>query len=313
MAASRDRRGMALYIAVVSTTTIVSVLALSAMAVVRIERKQAVAIEDRMTARSNARSAVELALVALANDSNWRNTYSSGVETTPLSLGPSARGTISWKLSDADNNLKNADVLLSLKGIGRLGGIVQVSGLQLQVGTIGPTTLRSQTGVLSLSQDDVKDSKWWAQKFRAALPSEANGWRVSSVEIYARRQNTGRTVTARLYRGVLSMANVMESVNLASGGFPSSYAWYPIPFAGTTWLDTNETLFFALESTDNTPPISIEYIGGGVSDANCALVQGNPAWGGHQTSKALRYRINGFYTTSSDVKPVAASWIWTSP
>lgn len=131
------RRGVALYVSVLATATIVSVLALSAVAVVRLERKQAEAINARLAARANARSAVELALRVLNNDSNWRTTYANNAETTPVSLGPNGAGTLSWKLFDVDGNLTNADVELWLKGIGRVGDAVQVSSLQIKADEIG--------------------------------------------------------------------------------------------------------------------------------------------------------------------------------
>jgi Tfp pilus assembly protein PilX len=105
----RHHRGMALYVAVCATATIVTVLALGAMAVVLLERKQAVAINNRLCARANARSAVELALAALNSNSNWRSVYSNNVEPTPVSLGANGAGTLSWKLVDADGSLADAD------------------------------------------------------------------------------------------------------------------------------------------------------------------------------------------------------------
>lgn len=82
------RRGMSLYITVMSTALIVSLLGITGLTLVRIERKQTSTVNDRLDARANARSAVELALRVIANDSGWRYSYTNGDETTPQSLGP---------------------------------------------------------------------------------------------------------------------------------------------------------------------------------------------------------------------------------
>ncbi len=127
----RFRTGAALYVMVFSTTLIVSLLGLAGIAIVRIERLQAGGCDDMLRARLNARSAVELALRVIANDPNWRTTYSNGVETTTQALGANGRGTVSWILSDSDGSLTDGDTALRLKGIGRIGDVVQVSEVAL--------------------------------------------------------------------------------------------------------------------------------------------------------------------------------------
>ena len=94
---------------VLSTALIVSLLGLTGLTIVRIERRQAMASNDQSVARTHARSAAELALVVIANDPSWRTTCTNGVETTPQSLGPNATGTLSWVLEDSDGSLTDAD------------------------------------------------------------------------------------------------------------------------------------------------------------------------------------------------------------
>ncbi len=128
---SHPRRGAALYISVMSTAVLVSLLGLAALNIVRIERRATLLDADRIAARSNADSAVELVLAVLANDPNWRTNYTSGVETAPQSLGAAGSGSLSWMLEDSDGNLSDADLDLHLKGIGRVGSSVQVSDVRL--------------------------------------------------------------------------------------------------------------------------------------------------------------------------------------
>lgn len=127
----RGRRGTSLYITVLSTALIVSLLGLSGLTVLRIERKQSAVSNDRRTAKMNAASAVQWALRVIANDPNWRTTHSNGIETTPQSLGADSSGTLSWILEDSDGSLTDADTELRLKGIGRVGNTVQVSSVKI--------------------------------------------------------------------------------------------------------------------------------------------------------------------------------------
>jgi hypothetical protein len=122
---------MALYALVVITALLCSVLGLAGLTVVRLEREGMQGSSDILDARQNARSAVELALRVLANDTNWRTNYSNGVETALQSLGASGTGTVSWMIEDIDGDLTDSDTELRIHGIGRVGNTVQVSSLQL--------------------------------------------------------------------------------------------------------------------------------------------------------------------------------------
>jgi Tfp pilus assembly protein PilX len=194
------RRGAALYVAVTATAMVVSVLALGALSVVRIERRQATTINNRLIARTHARSAVELALRSIANDSNWRTTYANNVETARQSLGANSTGTVSWVLTDVDGSLTNVDVELWLKGIGRVGDTVQVSSIRLSPDDVYSDNLRSNTAsdgiILGIgadgATDDLKFDSWWGQYFKPNLPAGAKYWRISRVDIVAYRRNSSR-------------------------------------------------------------------------------------------------------------------------
>lgn len=291
---------------------IVSALALSAIAVVRIERKQADVQADRLSARTHARSAVELALAQLNINPNWRTDYSNNVESTPVSLGSNSRGALSWKLVDADGSLTNADQKLWLKGIGRVGDSVQVSSLQVVTNQVGPNTLRSYTNALSTQSDDLRNDRWWGQYFKPTLPAEATGWRVTSVQLRCRRESSGHTIYVRIYANSLNPDNRIETAEVSSGNFPSNYSWYTINLPGAYWLNTTDTAYLTLETASSSNTIKLQYRDGGANQTNSALVRGNPSWGSHETGKALLYVIEGHYSTSSGVTPVAGSWIWDS-
>jgi hypothetical protein len=311
-AGRNSRSGMAIYMNVMFTATIVSAMALAAIAVVRIERRQSSTIADRMRARSNARSAIELALHGMNIGSTWRQSYTSGAESSPCALGTSAMGEVSWIVSDSDNSFTNADVALRLKGVGRAGSAIQVSGVQLGPSQTGPGELRA-FGSGSSSIDVVKADQWWGQYMKVTLPADASGWRITSVEIYAKRINSNRTFQARLREpqaGGLPSSTVLDAVSLNSNDFPTDFAWCPISFSGSTWLAPTAGVCVTLETAETGAPIQLTYVSGGVSQTDSALVRGNPTWTTYETDKSLFYRVSGYYKSSTGVAPIEGSWIW---
>ena len=313
----RRRHGTALFMAVTGTTMIVSVLGLSAMAIVRIERRQATAINNRQLARSHARSAVELALQQINSDASWRTTYTSGLETTLRSLGSNSTGSISWILKDADNSLTNPDNLLRLKGIGRIGNTVQVSSVEVRAGEVS-TLLRSYevANDAGMSINDLQSNKWWGQYFKPTLPANANGWVITSAQVRIRRDTTNRVFQVRVYSaggGAVPTGTVIESVSVNSASVPAGWNWYAVPFAGATWLDKNQAVTLALETSSGSAPVEVSYRASGVSAANSGLLRGDPDWESFETDASLQYRVNGIYTTSDNVGAVAGSWLWDVP
>jgi hypothetical protein len=293
----------------------VSVLALSSMANVRIERQQATSINARQIAHSNARSGVELALQRINSDPSWRSNFTNGVETTVPSLGNASTGSISWSLSDSDGDLDNSDGVLRLKGIGRVSNTVQVSSVQIRAGEIADL-LRSYDNTFGAASDDLSSSKWWGQYFKPNLPADVNGWVVTSVQVRI-KQNAARWFRVRLYGaggGNVPSGTVIESIDVNSSSVPFTFTWYTIPFAGSTWLEKDQAVCVALETTSGTAAVNVSYKGGGVSASDSALVRGDDdGWDTFEPEKALHYRVNGTYTTSDNLAPVAGTWDWDVP
>ena len=144
------RRGMALYVSVMMTALLVSLLGLAGIAVVRIERIETESTNDLLRARLNARSVVDFAMATMNYDPNWRSTYTSGVETIQYPLGSSELGTFSWIVTDSDGDLTDSDTSLTIQGIGRVGDAVQVVEAELSVEKL--TCL----GVSMHSEDELK-------------------------------------------------------------------------------------------------------------------------------------------------------------
>jgi Tfp pilus assembly protein PilX len=303
---------MALYMHVMGTALVVSLLGLTSATLLRIDRRRATTVDDRIVARANARSAVEFGLRSINSNTSWRSAYANGVESAVVGVGTSKQGTVSWVLADDDGSISNADVNLRLKGVGRAGTAVQASSVQIQADVIGPNILRSWTS--SGTVDDLRDDRWWCQYFKPNLPADANGWWVTRVEFWAHRDNS-RWFRVRLYRPSLiySGGGLIESVDVDSGGISTLWGWKTFNFSSVYVLNADEALCVALETTSSSSPLEIEYSTSGVTEADTALIRGNPSYFSFEPTKALRYRVYGYYTTSSGIRPVSGTWLWESP
>ena len=109
-----------MYIIVLATATIVTVIGLAALLSVRIERREAELSSDHARARLYAQSAVELAIQRIADDANWRTNNPSGIWEADRPIGG---GTYSIQGVDpADGDLTNSGAdPLTLTGIGVQG------------------------------------------------------------------------------------------------------------------------------------------------------------------------------------------------
>jgi hypothetical protein len=303
---------MALYMHVMGTALVVSLLGLTSMTLLRIDRRRGTVVDDRVVARAHARSAVEFGLRSINSNSSWRSTYAHGVESAAISVGTSRQGTVSWVITDDDGDIGNADLNLRLKGIGRAGGAVQASSVRIQADVIGPNILRSWTS--DNSTDDVRDDRWWCQYFKPNLPADANGWWITRVDFWARRDNS-RWFRVRLYRPsqIYSGGGLIETVDVDSSGISTSWGWKTFNFSSVYVLNAGESLCVALETTANQPPLDIAYSSSGVAEADTALVRGDPDYYSFEPTRALRYRVYGYYTTSTGVRALSGTWLWDAP
>jgi hypothetical protein len=96
----RGRRRGTVYLIVLSTVLLVSVIGFTAMIASGLERRMAGNFEDVTAARFLARSAAELALRETRTDSSWRTANAHDTWRTPMSLGP---GTLTWKYVDLND------------------------------------------------------------------------------------------------------------------------------------------------------------------------------------------------------------------
>ena len=120
----QKHRRASVYLAVLGTALIVSVLAMSSLALQRVQNRMLTASSNVRQAQLNAEAAIQLGLLAIQNDPDWRTTYANGDWFADRNLG---QGGCSLNVVDpADGNLADdaAEPIL-MTGVGTSGKAVQ--------------------------------------------------------------------------------------------------------------------------------------------------------------------------------------------
>ena len=312
----RCRRGAALYITVLSVALIVALIGLAGLQLARLERSSAGRSAELCTAAAHARSAVELAVARVNADSAWRANYTSGVETTPLPVGP--LGTISWILEDTDGSLTNRDSNLRVRGIGRAGRCVQAArvGLAAVIQQTGPQELRSMTSTASQATDEVGRPKQWCQYLKPTLPAGTVEWAISRVEIYCAEKDDDKRFSVRLFQPQTNnwpSSTLLDERTTSAAAVGNTWRWYSVALNSVP-LDPANGICVAV-MTEGGRPIFLAYRNGGVTEANSALIRGgldkndNVNWQSYETDKALLYRVHGTYKQATgQVSVLSGTW-----
>jgi hypothetical protein len=164
---NNSRRCGGVYIAVLGSAMIIALLGMCALIGQRIENRLVSASTDIRQAQLNANTAVELALLTIKQDTNWRNDYANGNWFTNRTTGT---GTCTVNVVDPlDGSLSNnSDDPVVVTGIGYSGQAEQrvsvtvdskktpLSCLRSAIATGGNITLTNDTlrtnGLLTASQ-----------------------------------------------------------------------------------------------------------------------------------------------------------------
>jgi hypothetical protein len=118
-----NRRG-SVYLAVLGTGLIVSLLAFSALALQRLQNRMLLASADVRQAQLNAEAAISLGQLAIKQDANWRTTYANGTWFASRNTG---NGSCALEVVDpVDGSLADdATEPIVMTGIGSAGKAVQ--------------------------------------------------------------------------------------------------------------------------------------------------------------------------------------------
>lgn len=136
------RRPGSVYVAVLGTATLVALTGISAILAVRTQQRVAGGEQDLVAARHLALSALELGMLKIADDTNWRSNLTDGYWYTNSALGG---GTFSLHAADPlDGDLTRGvcDPLV-LTGYGYQGAACQILRVTLEAAAAGTDPLYS--------------------------------------------------------------------------------------------------------------------------------------------------------------------------
>ena len=119
-----NRRGAAIYIVVLGTALLVSLLGLSALLAKRVQRRLAQDATDMAEARLYAQAAVEIGLLRIKNNSAWRTAFPNGVWVADQAIGSGTYTLHGVDPTDADLADSTGDPVV-LTGIGVKGRATQ--------------------------------------------------------------------------------------------------------------------------------------------------------------------------------------------
>jgi hypothetical protein len=180
----RVRRTGGVYIAVLGSALIIALLGMCALIGQRIENRLVVASTDIRQAQLNANTAVELALLTMKQDANWRTNYSNGNWFSNRSAGT---GTCTANVVDPiDGSLSNnPDDPVTITGIGYSGQADQrvkvtadprktpLSCLRSALATGGNITLNSNVlrtnGLITANQISASSSQVYGSAQAASV------------------------------------------------------------------------------------------------------------------------------------------------
>lgn len=290
---------------------IVSIIGISTAMLTRIEMRNANNARFLIESSALAHAAVEqCANTIITIDPNWRSNFLHDTWQPENIVG---QGAFRWKIVADSGNLQvpnSGDV--TIVGRGTSNGVTQFRSVRVsEVKEMGPIELRSYTNTSSTSQDEVLPDKSWGQYFKPNLPPEATGWKVTSVEVYSAKRRGNRLVDIQLYEPLpsnLPSSTLVDSMTMNSDSIGSSFAWNEFAFSGDYALNPTDGLCLTLTTFESNGPIEIEYVSGGVSEAESALLTGDPTWNSSETDKSLRYRIHGTYTIEDELELIGGSW-----
>jgi Carbohydrate binding domain len=229
----RVARTGSVYLAVMGTSLIVALLALSALALQRIQNRMLSTTADIRQAQLNAEAAIELGLLAMKQNTSWRTTYTSGhwIVNRGLSVGTCSLDGTDPVDSDLTNNTTDPVVLV---GIGNCGTAEQ--RVQFTIDPQVPPLSCLRSGIAAGHAVTLTNSV-----LRSTGQVSANSVSASSSTIYGNVQAVSTT-------GTISGT----STSIASSQLPTMPTWTTV----FDYYKTNGTQLDPTKLLTSTPNIA---------------------------------------------------------
>ena len=288
---NKARRTGGVYIAVLATALVVSLLGMSAIIGQRIQNRLLVASSSIRQAQLNANAAVELGQLIMKQDTNWRTTYANGNWFVNRTTNA---GTCTLNVTDPnDGNLaNNADDDVVLLGIGYSGEAQQRVKVTLDPRKEPISCLRSAVAVgdaATLSGDILRTNGLITANSISASASQVYG-KVEATSVSGSTYSSGTAQVTSDKRPTMPDWNSVFSYYRTNG---TEININTLPTQTPNWgrntgIENGSTDW--TESPPGVPTSDIQTTGGMFhSGANSLRVQSRSAW----NAGAAQY-IDGF-------------------
>lgn len=141
----QNKRRGSIYIMTLGSSLIVAVLGLAALKSVSVHRKETQIVADSLQAQLNARTGLDVALLRIANNSNWRTQFQTGAWSAEQSA---VDGSFQLTADDpVDGNLLDDDMdAVIITSTGRKGDATQKLQFELEPARLGLSILQAGLG-----------------------------------------------------------------------------------------------------------------------------------------------------------------------
>jgi len=223
-----------MYVAVLGSTMVITVIGLSALMLARVERTSAEGTADLSAARFYAQSAIEMGQHKIRQDSNWRTTYTSGVWEANRTIG-SGKYTLEG-IDPVDGNLSNsASDSLLLRGTGFEG----LSRYKLQVTMMAKSSALTCLQVAMHAGTSLTFNSVIVQSNQVTISSNGSAT-ANSGTVYPKVEAVG-TITGTGYMSTITPGVAARTMPAATvfdyyllNGTPITYASIPQSGGKTT-------------------------------------------------------------------------------
>jgi len=191
----------------------------------------------------------------------------------------------------------------------------------LKVVTDEPDAARSESGEMLLASHTTADEpknfaiqkdRWVGQYFKPSLPGDAVSWRVTRVQIKARRHGAAGGVTGVQLRLPTATnrpsRTIIEEVPMYEDRLTDGYLWHEFRFSNAGGLSPSRGLCLVLACIKEDADLAdVRYDDEGPGRL-LRTYDGGSSWS-LSSEKCLLFSIHGTVTTTSEPDPVTRTWV----
>jgi len=235
------------YFATLSVAVIVSVIGISAVLAVRVQRRTFEITNDAVKARFHAQSAMEMGMYKLHMNSNWRYTYTNDIWTPYLDI---EQGTYRFKLVDEiDGNLGNDPTQpVRLYAQAKVGQADRIYSVQLE--PVIPENMllngNMENGTTNWSGMGLCDLDWYTDDPHTGIGYMWVKNRISNFagpfQDITDKITNGQTYKVEVWVKMKSFSETVYAVIYMETSMGAREEYFPVSSVGLTWRKLSGTL-----------------------------------------------------------------------